>query len=72
MVQLTDLLKEIRHIKISVDKVENIVERRLIGVEEPLKDERLAGKRYDKLKEKGAVEYVSLKEAQEETSRQKY
>lgn len=63
MSKLADLLKEVRDMKTSVEKVENIVERRLVGVEEPLKDELRASAEYDKLRREGKAEYVTLKEA---------
>ena len=62
MSKLADLLKEVRDMKTSVEKVENIVERRLVGVEEPLKDELRASSQYDKLRREGKAEYVTLKE----------
>ena len=63
MSKLAELLKEIREMKTSVDKVENIVETRLVGVEPPLKDEVRAIQKYEDLKRKGNVEYIPLGEA---------
>lgn len=63
MSELADLLKEIRSIRTSVDKVENIVEKRLIGEDTPAKDETEAIKEYDALKARNATEYVPLEEA---------
>ncbi|MHB8568407.1 MAG: hypothetical protein ACYC7D_15510 [Nitrososphaerales archaeon] len=63
MSELSDLLKEIRSIRTSVDKVENIVEKRLIGVDTPSKDEAEAIKEYDRLKGRNATEYVPLEDA---------
>ncbi len=63
MAQLSDLLREIRDVRKSVNKVENIVERRLIGLEEPSKDELQAITEYDNLKSRHAARYVPLEEA---------
>ena len=63
MSEISDILKEMRSLRASVDKVENIVERRLIGVDDPLEDELEAIKMHNKLKRTGKEEYVSLKEA---------
>jgi len=63
MAEISDLLKEMRSLRATVDKVENIVEKRLIGVDDPLKDELEAINLHNKLKHTGKAEYVSLKEA---------
>ena len=60
---MNDLLREIREIKASVGKVENIVEKRLIGVEEPSKDELDAVARYERLKRNRKARYIPLEEA---------
>jgi len=39
------LLKEVKDIRSSVEKLESIIEQRLLGEEEPLEDEKLAIKR---------------------------
>jgi hypothetical protein len=52
-----------RSIRAIIDKVENIVEKRLIGVDDPLKDELKAINLHNKLKRTGKAEYVPLKEA---------
>ena len=49
--------------KTSLEKVENIVGKRLIGVENPSKDEMLAIREHEKLKREGKAECVPLKEA---------
>ncbi len=57
------LLKEVRDIKSTVEKLESIIEQRLLGEEEPLEDEELAIKEYEEDKAKGRLELVSLKDA---------
>ena len=49
--------------KASVEKVENIVERRLVGEETPLNDELASTKEYEMLKDRGALKLVPLEEA---------
>jgi hypothetical protein len=71
MAQLTDLLREIREIKASVGKVENILEERLIGIEEPSKDELEAISEYKKLTRKRQARYVPLGEALKSLGRRK-
>ena len=63
MSRVADFLKELKDMKTSVEKVENIVEKRLIGVEAPSKDEIRAIREHEKLKKKGKAEYLPLKEA---------
>lgn len=63
MAKLADLMKELRDVKASVEKVENIVEKRLVGEDTPLKDEIAITKEYELLKDKGALKLVSLEEA---------
>ena len=63
MAEMSDILREIREIKSTVDKVENIVEKRLIGVVEPLADEQEAIESFKKLKRNRETDYVPLREA---------
>jgi hypothetical protein len=63
MAEMSDILREIREIKSTVDKVENIVEKRLIGVVEPLADEQEGIESFKKLKRNRETEYVPLREA---------
>ena len=62
MAEMSDILREIREIKSTVDKVENIVEKRLIGVVEPLADEQEAIESFKKLKRNRETDYVPLRE----------
>ncbi len=63
MAKLVDLMKELRDVKASVEKMENIVENRLVGEDTPLIDELASTKEYQVLKEKGALDLVPLGEA---------
>jgi len=59
---LEEVLKEVRLIRSKVERLEDLVEERLIGSDEPLKDEAEAMKEYLEAKEKGDVEYIPLEE----------
>jgi len=62
-VELETLLKEVRDIKSSIEKLESIIEQRLLGEEEPLEDERRAIKEYEENQAKARIELVSLRDA---------
>lgn len=66
MDKLEELLKEVRDVKSRVEKLENIIEQRLLGEEEPLEDERQAIREYEKTKAEGRVELAKLDEAMRE------
>jgi len=53
-------LKEVRLIRSKVERLEDLVEERLIGSDEPLEDEAEAMREYLEAKEKGDVEYIPL------------
>lgn len=55
---LKTLLKEVKDIRSSVEKLENIIEQRLLGKEEPLEDEKQAIKEYNENKAKNQLELV--------------
>jgi len=57
---LEALLKEVRDIRLSVEKLESIIEQRFLGEEEPLEDEKLAIKEYEEDKAKNRLDLVSL------------
>jgi hypothetical protein len=59
---LEEVLKEVRLVREKVERLEEIVEERLIGVEEPLGDEVKAINAYMKAKEKRRVEFVPLED----------
>jgi len=59
---LKEILREVRELKLRVERIENLVEERLVGVEEPLPDEVEAIKEYEEAKKKGLVDYVKLED----------
>ncbi len=61
-VELETLLKEVRDIRSSVEKLESIIEQRLLGEEEPFEDEKLAIREYEEDKAKGRLELVPLED----------
>ncbi len=61
-IELETLLKEVRNIRSSVEKLESIIEQRLLGEEEPFDDEKLAIKEYEKDKARGRLELVQLED----------
>ena len=63
---LDEVLREVKAIREKVEKVEDIVEERLIGVEEPSEDEVKAIKGYLKTKEKGRLQLVPLEDVEKE------
>jgi len=64
---LKEVLKEVKLVREKVERLEELVEERLVGLEEPSKDEVRAIKEYMKAKEKGSVELVSLEDVKKET-----
>lgn len=63
---LDDVLREVKAIREKIEKVVEIVEERLIGVEEPSVDEKKAIGDYLKIKEKGEVQLVPLEDVEKE------
>ena len=59
---LKEILEEVRELRRKVEKIENIVEERLIGVDEPLPDEVEAIREYEEAKKKGTVDFVRLED----------
>jgi len=63
---LKEVLKEVRLVRQKVERLEALVEERLVGLEEPSKDEVRAIKEYVKAKEKGRVELIPLEDVKKE------
>lgn len=63
------LLEEIQAVRATIERIEALLEERLIGVEEALPDEIEAIKEYMSDKEKGRIELVSLERAFEESEK---
>ena len=58
--------KEVRLVREKVERLEELVEERLIGLEEPLGDEVKAIEEYVKAKEKGSVELIPVEDVEKE------
>jgi hypothetical protein len=56
------LYREIRELRIILERIEALLEERLIGIEEPLPDEAEAIREYENEKRKGKVELVDLED----------
>ncbi len=54
------LYDEIRELRAILERIEALLEERLLGIDEPLPDEVEAIKEYESNKKKGEVELVSL------------
>ncbi len=59
---LEEVLREVRIIRNKVERLEDLVEERLIGLDEPLEDEIKTMREYLEAKEKGEVEFIPLEE----------
>lgn len=64
---LDEVLQEVKAIREKVEKVEEIVEERLIGIEEPSPDEDRAIRGYLKTKERDSIQLVPLEDIEKET-----
>ena len=61
---LDEVLREVKAIREKVEKVEEIIEERLIGLEEPSQDEIRAIRDYLKAKGEGNIQLVPLEEVE--------
>lgn len=57
---LEEVLREVRLIRSKVERLEDLVEERLIGSDEPSGDEAEAMKEYLEAKGKGDIKYIPL------------
>jgi len=64
---LKEVLKEVRLVREKVERLEELVEERLIGLEEPLGDEVKAIKEYMRAKEKGSLKLIPIEDLEKET-----
>ena len=62
-VELRELLKEVKNIRLRVEKLENVIQERLLGQEEPSDAEKMAIREYEESKAKGRLELVPLRQA---------
>jgi len=56
------LYRELRELRTILERIEALLEERLIGIEEPLPDEAEAIREYEEEKAKGKVELVDLED----------
>ncbi|NWG09615.1 MAG: hypothetical protein HXX80_04830 [Nitrososphaerales archaeon] len=59
---LREVLKEVKLVREKVERLEELVEERLVGAEEPLDDEVEAIEEYIKAKEKGSIELIPIED----------
>ena len=64
---LKEVLKEVKLVREKVERLAELVEERLVGLEEPLNDEVETVKQYVKAKEKGSVKLMPLEEVEKGT-----
>ncbi len=56
------LYRELRELRLLLERIEALLEERLIGIEEPLPDEAEAIREYEEDKRRGRLELVDLGE----------
>mgnify|MGYP001152374208 CR=1 FL=1 len=64
---LKEVLKEVRLVREKVERLEELVEERLVGLEEPLKDEGEAINAYMEAKEKRSVKLIPVEDLEKGT-----
>lgn len=62
---LKDVMKEIRVLKGKIDKLENIVEKRLVGEVKPDKYERKAIAEFEKKRKASKLDFLTLSDLEE-------
>ncbi|HEV8404726.1 MAG TPA: hypothetical protein VGQ13_02350 [Nitrososphaera sp.] len=62
---LKDIMNEIRILRRKVDKLENIVEKRLVGEVKPDKYEKKAVAEFDRRRKAGKLQFIPLSEVEE-------
>jgi hypothetical protein len=65
---LRDIKKEIRMLKTKIDKLENIVEKRLVGMSKPDRYERKAVAEFERRKKAGKLEFTPLSKLEDRRS----
>jgi len=61
-----EFMGAVRLVREKVERLEELVEERLIGLEEPLEDEVKAVDEYMRAKERGSVEVIPLEDVKKE------
>lgn len=64
--RLEDLLREIRDVKGTVEKLETIVEQRLVGIATPKREEKREIRAYEGKKRRRKIKFVTLEEARKQ------
>lgn len=62
---LKDIVEEIRTLRSKIDKLENIVEKRLVGEVKPDKYERKAMSEFEKKRKSGKAKFIPLSEIEQ-------
>ena len=62
-IDLKEVLKEVKLVRRKIERLENLVEERLVGSEPPLEDEVKAIAEYEAAKKKKTIELVPLRNA---------
>jgi hypothetical protein len=62
-IDLAEVLKEVKLVRRKIERLENLVEERLVGSEPPSEDEMKAIAEYEAAKKKKTVELVPLRNA---------
>ena len=57
---LKEVLEEVRVVREKLERLEGLVEERLVGLEEHLKDELKATEKYNEAKKKGKIKLVPI------------
>ncbi|MCD6483671.1 MAG: hypothetical protein J7L47_01010 [Candidatus Odinarchaeota archaeon] len=63
---LSEVLKELRELKERIEKLENLIHKRLFSIELPLQDETEAIREYEKSKKEETAEFISLEGIQKQ------
>lgn len=65
---LQDIMKELKMLRGKLDKLENIVEKRLVGEVGPDRYEKKAIKEFERKRKAGKLEFVSLSKLEDSLS----
>jgi len=64
---LKEVLEEVKVVREKLERLEELVEERLVGLEEPLKDEAKAINEYNEAKEKGNLKFIPIENLEKGT-----
>ncbi len=60
--EIIPILKEIRELRSIIEHIEMLIEERLIGIDNPLPDEKREIKYYENEKRKGGIKRIKLED----------